>query len=352
MASRLIRYDAALFRRALADGFRGPVDILLLWLLGLIGVAWLRRQAFALPPGAFWFAALAGPIGYAWQRRVRLRLAGLAEHSPVAIAALDRRERRLYVGLAHLIVTPVLVAAALLLGMGGSPIRAVGLAAAAYGAGVMLAAWLLAPEGRGERRDARAPVAPLGKGRRAVLALILARQTLGVKRAAIRAGLLLSAGFVLTLLAGWWGRTLPEPLGALLPLLPPLALLLLAARLDAALLGFLPAAGYGPAFIALAVAALPAASLLATSLAMLMSGAGPGLLILSVLMHLLFIVTGISRAWLYPGRTRRSVNLQLQLEGTGLVAVAVLLPPLAAAALLWRLWHFHRHCRTRRWLAA
>jgi hypothetical protein len=46
------------------------------------------------------------------------------------------------------------------------------------------------------------------------------------------------------------------------------------------------------------------------------------------------------------------VDFQLQLEVAGLVAAAILLPPLAIAAAGWRFWHFHRHCRAKRWMQA
>jgi hypothetical protein len=68
--------------------------------------------------------------------------------------------------------------------------------------------------------------------------------------------------------------------------------------------------------------------------------------------HLAFGLTGIARAWLYPGRSKRSVELRLRLELAGLVAVAILLPPLAVVAAVWRFRHFHACCRARRWMQA
>ena len=66
--------------------------------------------------------------------------------------------------------------------------------------------------------------------------------------------------------------------------------------------------------------------------------------------HLVFIPIGIARAWLYPGRAARGVDLQLQLEIMGLAITAFLLPPLALAALAWRLALFRRHCARLRWM--
>lgn len=353
MANRLIRYDALLLRRFLADGFRGPGDLLLLVLVAAIAAAWLRQQILILPPGAVWFALLAGPAGFAWQRLAGRRLAMLAEESALAASALERRERRAWLGLAHLLAALPILAAALLLGIAaGRLLATIGLAAAAYALGAGLASVLAAPRWRLAATRTRPSVTPTGSGRRAVLALVLARQTGGTRRPMRRAGLLLLASLSLTLGAGWYGRSLAEPARFVLPLLPSLAVLLLAARLDARLLAFLPSVGHRPGFIALAVAALPLASLAVAGAALLLLAAPPAAFIVMALGHLAFILIGTSRAWLYPGRTTRSVDLQLQLEFCGLAAAAILLPPLAIAAALWRLRHFHAHCRSQRWMPA
>jgi hypothetical protein len=353
MANRLIRYDAALLRRFLADGFRGPGDALLLLLVAGIAVAWLRQEVLGLAPGAAWFALLAGPAGFAWQMLARLRLAGLAEQSAVAPAALERVQRRAWFGLAHLLASLPLLAAAILLGIAaGRPLSAIGLAAAAYALGAGLASVLSVPPWRFASTRTKPSVAPMGSGRRAVIAIVLARQTSGARRPFVRAGLLLLASLMLTLGAGWCARSLAEPARFALPLLPALAVLLLAGRLDSGLLAFLPSAGFRPAFIALAVSALPLASLASTTIALLLVAADPAALIVMALAHLAFILVAISRAWLYPGRTARSVDLQLQLEFCGLAVAAILLPPLAVIAALWRLRHFHNHCRAKRWMSA
>jgi hypothetical protein len=356
MANRLIRYDAQLLRRNLADGFRGPADIVLLLVMAALALAWLRERIGAAPPGlpdeAVWLAALAGPAAFAWHRLARNRLAHLAEHSPIASAALERRSRLGYFSLAHALAAPLLLAAAGLLGSAaGRPLAALGLLILAYGAGAGLAR--IMPDrrrGGGGAAASTAPAATLGAGHRAVLALILRRQSVGRGPAFARAGLMLAASFALTLAAGWWGEGRPEALRFALLLAPSLLLLLLAARLDAGLLAFLPAAGFGPGFGAFAVSALPAASLLVSSLAAVLGGAGLAALAVLALLHLGFILLGIARAWLYPGRPARSVEFQLQLEVAGLAVAALLLPPLALAALLWRLWHFHRRCRALRWM--
>jgi hypothetical protein len=356
MPNRLIRYDARLLRRNLADGFRGPTDIVLLLAMAALGAAWLRERiggtALSLPNEAIWLAALAGPLAFAWHRLVRRRLARLAEHSPIAPAALERRSRLGYFRLVHALAAPLLLAAAGLIGSAaGRPVAALGIAALAYGAGAGLA--LVMPNRR--RRGARAavsaaPAEAFGSGRRAVLALILRRQSFGGGSAFARAGLMLAASFALTLAAGRWGEGRPEALRFALLLAPSFLLLLRTARLDAGLLAFLPAAGFGPGFSAAAVSALPAASLVATGLAAMLAGAGLAALAVLASLHLGFILLGIARAWLYPGRSARSVDFQLQLEVAGLAVTAFLLPPLAVAALLWRLWHFRRRCRDLRWM--
>jgi hypothetical protein len=350
MANRLIRYDALLLRRNLADGFRGPGDIVLLLVMAALALAWLRERIGAaplsLPEEAVWLAALAGPIAFAWHRLARLRLARLAEHSPIAAAALEPWSRHAYFRLAHELAAPLLLAAAGLAGSAaGRPLAALGIAVLAYGAGAGLAQ--ITPDrrqGGGTAATSTAPAEALGSGRGAVLALILRRQSFG------RAGLMLAGSFALTLAAGWWGEGRAEALRFALLLSPSFLLLLMAARLDAGLLAFLPGAGFRPGFSAFAVSALPAASFLLGGLAAMLTGAGLTALAVLALLHLGFILVGIARAWLYPGRSARSVDVQLQLDVAGLAVTAFLLPPLAVAALLWRLLHFYRHCRDLRWM--
>lgn len=356
MANRLIRYEARLFRRSLADGFRGPADIALLVLVAIIGIAWLRDRAesahaLAVPPGALWGALLAGPVGFTMQRLAGQRLAWFAEHSPLAPDALGAKGRRTYLGTAHLVAAlPVLAAASLLGASLGGP-AAMLIATAAYGAGGALA--FLVPTGRRRGVPARRdrPARDPGRGGRAVFALVLRRQTSGASNGSVPAALLVTGNFALTLVAGWWGASQPEALRVALMLLPSMVVLLACSRLDPAMFGFLPYAGYSPAFIAAVVSALPAASLAASALAVVLTGpvANAGVLLILGLIHLGFILAGIARAWLYPGRQPRSVDLQLQFEGAGLLTVAFLLPPLAIAAAGWRLWRFRQHCCGLRW---
>ncbi|HTU11054.1 MAG TPA: hypothetical protein VMG08_09170 [Allosphingosinicella sp.] len=356
MANRLIRHDALLLRRALGDGFRGPADVVLLLVMATLGIAWLvdRLQGapVALPREALWLATLAGPAAFGWHRAARGRLAWLAEHNPIAPAALAAEDRRLYLFIAHALAAPFVIAGAALLNLTvGPPGAALGLAVLAYAAGLGLAAiWPNRRQGAGRAARATPAGEAPGSGRRAVLALLLRRQTFGPGSAFVRAGLMLALSFAATLAAGLWGQGRPEALRFALLLLPSLLLLLRAARLDPALLAFLPAAGFGPGFIALAVSALPVASLAVAALAAALTGGGAGVLAVLALGHLAFILVAIARAWLYPGRAARSVELQVQLEFAALAATAFLLPPLAVIALLWRLLQFRRHCRDLRWM--
>ena len=358
MANRLIRFEARLLRRSLSDGFRAPVDVALLALLAIVGIAWLRDRAMSahtvpFSPEAVWWAALAGPAGFTLQRLARQRLTWLAEHSPLAPDALQAGGRRTYLALGHLLTALLLLAAAMALGTAlGRPVAAVAIAAAAYGLGAGLASIMPAVR-RGSTRVHLTPAAsPPGSGGRAVVELVLRRQT-GSRAWATNRGILLNAGnFALTLVAGWWGAGQPEALRVAAPLLPSLAILLLSSRLDPAMLGFLPYAGYRPVLIAAAVSTLPVASLATATLAVLLTGptANAGVLLILVPGHLGFILVGIARAWLYPGRQPRSVDLQLQLEGAGLLMTAFVLPPLAIAAAGWRLWRFRQHCLALRWV--
>jgi len=357
MANRLIRYEARLFRRSVGDGFRGPADIALLVLLAIIAFAWLRDRAMsartlALAPEAFWFAALAVPVGFTVQRLASQRLAWLAEHSPLAADALEGRARRLYLAIAHLIAAVPVFAAASLLATALDRPAALAIAAAAYAIGAGSASIMPIRRARSAAARDGSPAADPGSGGRAVLALVLRRQTGRRAQAATWAMLLVAGNFALTLAAGWWGTAQPDALRVAMMLLPSLVVLLMSSRLDAFMLGFLPYAGYTPAFIAAGVSALPAASLAASAMAAIMAGpaANIGVLMILVLGHAGFILIGIARAWLYPGRQPRSVDFQLQLEAAGLLAIAVLLPPLAIAGLGWRLWRFRLHCRSFRWV--
>jgi hypothetical protein len=130
-----------------------------------------------------------------------------------------------------------------------------------------------------------------------------------------------------------------------------LFLLLFTTRLDAHLLGFLPFAGFGPGSIALAVAALPVGGFVAASAAIMLlrpSGASSLLFLLAVV-HLAVIATSIVRAWLYPGRSARSAELQVQVEVAAFLLLAAMLGPLALAALAWRMAMQYRRHRSLRW---
>jgi hypothetical protein len=359
MANRLLRYEAALFRRSFADAFGHPRDLALLAAMLLIAGLWLRGAIAeagppAMPPEAVWLALAAAPVALAWQRLAGRRLAWLAEHSALAPAALEAHGRRLYLMAAHLIVVLPLAAGAALLGIatGRLPLAAA-LAVAAYGVGVALV-----PLGRDARGAPRREVPPRDSaaisagGGSAVLAAILRRQSLAKASPMQGAALLVGAILLLTAAAAWFGRAQPEAVRIAAMILPSFLALLLTSRVDSGLIGFLPYAGYRPGFIAFAVSALPLAGYAAAAGAVLALGGADRMaaLLVLTLIHAAFILIGIVRAWLYPGRDGRSVDVQVQIEFAGLVLIAFLLPPLALLAIGWRLWRLHRHCRAQRWI--
>ena len=201
------------------------------------------------------------PLAFAWQRLARLRLAHLAEHSPIASSALERRSRLGYFCLAHALAAPLLLAAAGLIGSAaGRPAAALGIAILAYGAGAGLGQVM--PGSTAARRDGRG----LDRARRSARERPPRRAGFDRAAAGRRAGTRIGPGrpdarreLRVHLAAGWWGEGRPEALRFALLLSPSFLLLLMAARLDAGLLAFLPAAGFGPGFSAFAVSALPAA---------------------------------------------------------------------------------------------
>lgn len=348
MANRLLRYELLLFRNSFADAFGRARDKALLLVVLVIGAFWLRERlagvaAPALPQGAVWLALLAAPAGFGWQRMVKARLDWLAEHSPLAAPALEARTRRAYLAAAHALAAIPLLAAAAMLGLAGP-----GLAALAYGAGAGLAS--IPRRVKGAQEEATRPPSSPPAGQPALRA-ILRRQAFGGARPGRASAALVAATFALTFLAAWLTKGQPDALRFAAILAPPLLALLLTSRADAALIGFLPFAGYRPGFVALAVSALPVACLAASALAVAAAWPDHALAILVVLflLHLAFVLTGIARAWLYPGRNGRSVDFQVQMEFFGLVLIAVLLPPLALVALAWRLWVLRRRHASLLW---
>lgn len=363
MANLLLRYELTLLRRSFAEAFERPRDkLLLLIVLGLL-LLWLREGIAAaatasLPPEALWAAAFAGPIGFGWQRLIALRLEWLKEHSAVARAALEARTRRLYLAVAYAAVTVPLAVAATALGLATGRIAAVlAVAAAAYALGLLLARLdreiFLGPKADAPSTATSSEVTHRSIGRgRAVLAAVLRRQTLDSAYPLWAAGAMVAGNLVLTAVAGSLAPGATEAVGIGVVVLPSLLCLLLAARIDSVLIGFLPYAGFRPLFVALAVSALSAACFGAAVVAILVvrpPHAAAAFAVLTLL-HLGFIAIGIARAWLYPGRQGRSVDLQVQVEFAGLVLIAVLMPPLAIVALGWRMWILRRRYLDRLWV--
>ena len=360
MANRLLRYEAALFRRSFAAAFGRPRDIALLAFMAALALLWLRdaweRGGLDFPPEAVWLAALAGPAAFSWQRLLDERLRWMTEQSVLAADALHRGTRWLYLAAAHALLAVPLAGAILLVGAcSGRIVPAVLIGAVAFAAGIGLAV-ALGEGGVSRRRSGRpagsAPASPRSGAAAAVDAL-LRRQTGSLDRPRRAAALIVAANFLLTAAGSWLARDGADALRMGAALLPSLLVLAASARTDMALVGFLPSAGYRPLFIAGAVSALPAMSFVAAAAAVLMAGTHAGLsLIALALLHCLFLVVGIARAWLAPGRDPRSVDLQVQIELGALIVVAILLPPLAPAALAWRLWQHYRHNLELRWTMA
>ena len=350
MANRLLRYEWALFRISFPDAFARTRDRLLLALVTLFALLWLSDKlgSLALPaesPRTFWLAALAVLPAFAWHRQLMARLAWLAEHSAVAPAAIERRSRRAYLLAAHsLIAVPLLIGAIVLCQAAGLAVAAV-----AYAVGLGIAGVLPI---RIISRDAPSHRRAASVGRAPMLGAILRRQTLGSASPGPAALLIVAAVFALTAAAAWLTRDLADALRLSGPVLPSLLALLVASRLDAGLIGFLPYAGRRTLAVGLAVSALPAAIFAAAGAAILVIRPPETIALLAILLllHLVFIAAGLSRAWLYPGRHGRSVNLQVQIEFAALALIFLMLPPLALAALVWRLWRLQRRYSRLIWL--
>jgi hypothetical protein len=354
--SALLRFELLLFRRSFADAFSRKRDRLLLVIVLAVALLWLRHSATGpggldLPPRWELLALAAAPLSYRWTGLAARRLEWLAEESALAPAAADRRARACYRLAAQLpVLVPVLVAAALAGLVAGGAARAIGLAAAAHGAGA-LAARARSGRSRGKAAASRLATPSLSGPRVALLALLRV-QVLNSARP-WRALVLLVAASALATFAGV-ALTRDSAPGAHLAasVMPSLLLLAATARNDARLVGFLAFAGYGAGFVALAVCGLPAASLAAASAAALAAGpAAPLPLLLALgLLHLGAALIAVCRSWLSPGRDGRSVDFQVQVESAGLILLGFMLPPLALAALFARLWRLRAGYRDSIWL--
>ena len=185
-----------------------------------------------------------------------------------------------------------------------------------------------------------------------MLGAILRRQTMDSARPELAALIIVAATFALTAAALWLSHAQSDAIRLAAPLLPSLLALLISCRLDAALIGFLPYAGRGPLAVGLAVSVLPAAGFAAAAAAILVIQPRDmaALLAIMVLFHLVFLLAGLARAWQYPGRHGRSVDLQVQIEFAALALIALMLPPFALIALAARLWWLNRRYSRLLWI--
>ncbi|HYJ51815.1 MAG TPA: hypothetical protein VEW04_01455 [Allosphingosinicella sp.] len=353
-SNRLLAYDWAIFRRSFQAAFSRPQDIALLLLVAFVGLAFLRDTvaralAAGLPPAAWLGVALAGLIAFSAQNLLLARLRWFAERTPLAGDALRTFSRGQYLAAGHAALLVLVLPAVWIIGVG---LRAPGTVAAAgacaYFAGLLFGGLPgLAGLADGLARPSLRP--PLhGTGRAALFELILRRQ-IGGARPLRRAGLVVGLGFAAPLFAGLVPAGTPATI-ALLGL--AFGVLLMVGRTDAEALGILPFAGYRPGFVAAAYAALPAAFAAALALGALAAPRPqtPVVLIGLGLMLAGLMLLGIARCWLYPGRAKRSVDLQVQLEFAGLVLAAWLVPPLALLAIVWRMSILYRRARSLLWL--
>jgi hypothetical protein len=354
VTNRLLRYEAVLMRRAFADAFARRRDQLLLALILVLAALLLRERISAglvrpFPRGVLWLALLTVIPAFACQRHLAARLGWLAEHSVIADAALRPRARAAHLALAYALVAVPLLAAAVWLGLCvGRPFPAIGLAVVGT---VVGAAAANLPVGLGTRISSgsspRSASHAIGLG--AVLRAIVARQTIESHPAGA-AVIILALIFGLTLAVCLVGRGQPELPATLLALLPLAVALIIVSRIDASRCGFLPFAGYGPAFVGAAVALMPLACGVAAAVALSLARSAPIALLAAALLTGLAVIVALARTWLYPGRQRRAVDLQLQIELAALALIGILALPLAALALLWRLATFYRRAARRLWM--
>lgn len=355
MAASLLKYDLLLARRSFADAFATARDRLLLALVTAFALLWLRDAALrdlpSLPPRAALLTLLAAPAAYGWNAAALRRLAWFRETSALAAEALMPAARPSYLAWAQLPLVAMLSAAVLVLGAWtGVPMRAAGLALLSYGAGAALAS---AAKGRAAGPVARNTSAVMNATQpRGAFQLLLARQVAGSVRPVRVAAFLVAGAAVATLVACSFAAPQPAAVRFAAALGPSILLLVATARNAPDVVGLLAFAGYPARRVAAFVCALPAANLAGVSVALLLvrSEGWPGLLSLLLLLHLLAALIATARAWLSPGRTGRSVDLQVQIEMLALLFVASLFAPIAPVAAASRLWLLHRHYSRRLWI--
>lgn len=341
-ASALLRFELLLFARSFADAFSRKRDRLLLAIVLGLALLWLRHEMSApdgigLPPRWELLALAAAPVSYLWNRLAIRRLAWLAEESALAPRAADPGARLHYLLAAQLpILIPVLIVVALT-GAAGTSV-AIGLAVAAHGVGALAARIGWGPWPRNLGRSTTAP--PSLTGPRTALLALLRVQALKSARPGRMLIVLAAANAVATFAGALLTRGATPGAHMAAAVLPSLLVLAATGRNDARLAGFLAFAGYRAGFVALAVSGLPAASFIAAAAAALASGtaAPAALLVALALLHLGAALIAVARVWLSPGRDGRMVDLQVQVEAAGLIAVGTILPPLGVVGLVVRLW--------------
>ncbi|MGA9582114.1 MAG: hypothetical protein WBR13_09120, partial [Allosphingosinicella sp.] len=257
----LLRYELTLFVRSFADAFSRKRDRLLLAIVLCLALLWLRQSISAAGPaprGLEWLALAAAPMSFRWNQLVGRRLAWLAEESALAPCAASPAARLRYRLAAQLLILVPIVFAAAMLGL-----TATALAMAAFGAGALAARLRWAP-GREDLRRGCTGRRPLSGPGTAFLALLRV-QALDSARPVGTLILLVAANALLTFAGSSLASGAVPAVHLAATALPSLLLLGATARSDARLTGFLAFAGYRPGFVALAVCAIPAASLAAAS---------------------------------------------------------------------------------------
>ena len=354
----LLRYELALFGRSFTDAFSRARDRVLLGIVVVLGLLWLHATlrgagAASLPHGSEWLALAAAPLSFSWNVMLLRRLAWLVEHSPLAAAAAVPGSRGRYLVVAQLPVLIPAVLAAIVIGAGLWRLEvAAGAAVLSYALGLIAAQlWLRLRSARWSgTRLAQRPGEQIA-GRHAAFLSLLRVQVRGAARPVRAAILLVLCNALLTFAACMVadGQMLRFAAAAL----PSLLLLAATARNDSQLVGFLAFRGHSAGFVALAVSAIPAASLVAAIVAVFICGSPGSLSMLGflLLLHLGAALIAVARAWLSPGRDGRRVDLQVQIEAAALAVAAFVFPPLAAALLLGRMWTLRRGYASSMWLA-
>jgi len=354
----LLRHDA----KALLNGFRAGLsghDILAIVVFVCLGLALAYRYISGLAVGIFPRSAVVAAAIWWWlafslHNMLLTRLAWFVSESPLAWLALTKRTAVTYVGSVHAaLVFLIFIPATAVISYGlGSPILFPIFSIAAYFGGTLHASLRGSTDSLRRPAATKSPISSTGYG--AVLELVRYAQLFGRGLTAGGGWFAPTTVFLGSLMVGLALNARAPDATAPAFVIMSLVIAIVTCRTEPGLVRFIPYAGYGAFAIAGAVSLLCLSMIAALGLAgVITATVHPSMLLLGIAVPpSIFIIYNLLVVWRLPGNDPRAVILQTQFELTILLLVALPLPPLVLAILVWRLWKAYRWNKTHTWQAA